>query len=387
MASTTRRALPKVKSSARTARQPEVPNSISPMTGSPHQACSSGRALSAPGAFTAENWPSMISAHLSRGSVGLSRVLSRVVLATALAAPPVREIRGDSPALKLKLPRLDSPSVEIYPLPALPDEPVKRAVFERINRDRAAAGLPVVEWDEAASKVADDFCARQVAEKSRGHFLTNGVPPYARMGFDGVFGMQLENSVSWITTAARFSEPILRLALEGHEDMLGEKPPSDGHRKTILDPDATHVGVGFAAENGRFQMAQEFLVRGLARLSLSAVRSRRTVQFEGRPLGRSTLAFVTVAHEPPPRALSGDEASGRRSYAYPQPALSFVPEGRRLMRVAGTTSEDRLKIHSNRSFSFEFLPSREGLYTFVFYLSANPARPPRPGGAASFWFE
>ena len=62
----------------------------------------------------------------------------------------------------------------------------------------------------------------------------------------------------------------MRLALEGHENMLREKPPSDGHRRTILDPEATHVGVGWAAENGRFQMAQEFLVRGLARLGLSA---------------------------------------------------------------------------------------------------------------------
>ena len=329
----------------------------------------------------------MITPHLSRGSDGLWRPAIRVVSAAMLALAPVLPLQGDSAALRLKSPWLETPSVEIYPSPALPEEPVKRAVFEQINRDRTAAGLPAVAWDEAASKVADEFCARQVAEKTRGHFLTNGVPPYARMGFGGVFGLQSENSVSWVTTAATFTEPIERLALEGHDEMLREKPPFDGHRKTILDPDATHVGVGFAAENGRFQMAQEFLVRGLARLSLSAVRSRRTVQFEGRPLGRSTLAFVTVAHEPPPRALSRDEASGRRSYAYPQPALSFVPEGRRLMRVAGTTSEDRLKIHSNRSFSFEFFPSREGLYTFVFYLSANPATPPRPGGAASLWFE
>ena len=330
----------------------------------------------------------MISVHLSRGSVGLSRILARVVLAAALTASPALETRGDSPGLKLKQPRLESPSVEIYPAPAFPEEPVKRAVFERINRDRAAAGLPVVEWDEAASKVADDFCARQVAEKSRGHFLTNGVPPYARMGFDGVFGMQSENSVSWITTAARFSEPISRLALEGHQDMLQEKPPSDGHRRTILDPEATHVGVGWAEENGRFQMAQEFLVRGLARLSLSASRSRHAgVLFDGRPLGTSTVSFVTVAREPPPRTLSRAEASERTSYSYPVPTLSYIPEGYRLMRVIGTTSEDRLRIRSDRSFSFEFVPSAPGLYTFLFYTSSPGGGPSKPRGSASLWFE
>ncbi len=330
----------------------------------------------------------MISAHLSRGPVSLSRVLSRVVLASVLAAAPASETRGDSPALKLRLPRLDSPRVETYPVPALPDEPVKEAVFEKINRDRAATGLPLVEWDEAASKVADDFCARQVAEESRGHFLTNGVPPYARMGFDGVFGMQSENSVSWITTAAKFTKPFVRLALEGHEGMLREKPPADGHRRTILDPEATHVGVGWAAENGRFQMAQEFLVRGLARLSLSASRSPRAgVLFEGRPLGTSTVSFVTIAREPPPRTLSRAEASGRTSYAYPEARLSFIPEGYRLMHVIGTTSEDRLRVRPDHSFSFEFVPSAPGLYTFLFYTSDKSGGRPKPRAAASLWFE
>ena len=115
-----------------------------------------GRVLSAARVPTAEkeNWHSMISAHLSCGSVGLSRVLSRVVLAAVVAAAPARQIRGDSPALQLRLPRLDSPRVETYPVPALPDEPVKRVVFERINRDlkraRKAAGL---DFDENPEQV------------------------------------------------------------------------------------------------------------------------------------------------------------------------------------------------------------------------------------------
>jgi len=200
--------------------------------------------------------------------------------------------------------------------------------------------------------------------------------------------MQSENSVSWITTAAKFSEPFLRLALEGHEGMLRDKPPSDGHRRTILDPEATHVGVGWAAENGRFQMVQEFLVRGLARLSLSASRSRRAgVLFEGRPLGTSTVSFVTIAREPPPRTLSRAEASGRTSYAYPEATLSFIPEGYRLMHVIGTTSEDRLRVRPDHSFSFEFVPSAPGLYTFLFYTSDKSGGRPKPRAAASLWFE
>ena len=43
--------------------------------------------------------------------------------------------------------------------------------------------------------------------------------------------------------------------------MMIEKPPHDGHRRTILDPHATHVGIGLAWEKGEFRIAQEF-VRG-----------------------------------------------------------------------------------------------------------------------------
>jgi len=80
---------------------------------------------------------------------------------------------------------------------------VKQAVFDRINADRRRADLPPVEWDERASLVADRFCAAQIADRTRGHFLTNGVPPYARTAFDGIFGMQAENAVAWRTTGPK----------------------------------------------------------------------------------------------------------------------------------------------------------------------------------------
>ncbi|HEX5134383.1 MAG TPA: CAP domain-containing protein, partial [Thermoanaerobaculia bacterium] len=142
-------------------------------------------------------------------------------------------------------------------MPPADDRPldkVKLAVLDRINRDRAAAGLAQVLWDDAASRVADTYCANQVRERTSGHFLTNGLPPYARTAFAGVFGMQFENSVTWRTTASAFDETAAELALEAHAGMLAETPPNDGHRRTILDPAVTHVGVGYAIVGGSFRM-------------------------------------------------------------------------------------------------------------------------------------
>src|SRR4029453_16426210 len=193
------------------------------------------------------------------------------------------------------------PVKERIPERSSPKDPVKQGVLERINSDRAAAGLPPVAWDEAASKVADAFCAAQVAEGTRGHFLTDGIPPYARTAFAGISGMGSENSISWITTAPAFEETALALALAGHSDMMRETPPNDGHRRAILDPEATHVGVGWSVEGGSFRIAEEFLTRRLAELKLDS--DGGTLIVKGKTMSDYSLQFVTIAWQAFPHRL------------------------------------------------------------------------------------
>lgn len=306
----------------------------------------------------------------------------------ALHSRPQETSEKHSP-LRLRAPDLAAPLVEAIPAAgSRPEDPVKAVVFDRINSDRAAAGLPPVAWDGAASRVADAFCAQQVREGTRGHFLMDGIPPYGRTSFAGVFGIQSENSVSWITSRQSFSEPILELALAGHQEMMAEKPPGDGHRRTILDPEATHVGVGYATLRGRFQMAQEFLTRGLERLTI--VRrdaSRPVLRFEGMPSAKWRLQFVTIARESPPAPLTREEASARTSYSYPRPTLAYTPEGATMVRVSDTDTQDRIRIGRKGDFTFLFAPDRPGLYTFVFYTGVRVSEPARPGGSATIWIE
>ena len=180
----------------------------------------------------------------------------------------------------------------------------------------------------------------------------------------------------------------MQLALIGHKEMMEEKPPDDGHRRTILDPSATHVGVGYALANGRFQMSQEFLTRNLERLTLIGRPSSRLVlRFEGRPATGWKLQFVTIAREPPPSPLTREEASGRTSYSYPHAAISYVPEGTTLLRVSDTDTQDKIRLWPNNEFSFIYAPNRPGLYTFVFYTTGRQSEPPQAGASASVWIE
>ena len=327
-------------------------------------------------------------------------VLAGVVLqATALGcalngagafAGRFRSTSPSRPAAELRIvaPDLTTPLFERSPDLSYPHDPVRVAVFERINRDRTDSGLKPVEWDEGAARVADAFCAEQVRERSRGHFLTNGVPPYARTGLAGVFGMQSENSVSWTTTAPEIRDRLEDLALLGHAEMIAEKPPNDGHRKTILDPDATHVGVGYAAGEGRFQMAQEFLTRHLERLRVSqAARPPHVIRLDGRTVERRRLQFVTVSVEPAPRPLTRAEARARSSYSYPRPSFAYVPEGSGAVEVGGVGTQSVIRMRRNREFSFTLAADSPGLWTILFYTVSGDGRPAAPGGLAVVWVE
>ena len=304
------------------------------------------------------------------------------ILVLAASCQPSRPAGAAAPSPRVVAPKPGQTLSEKYPPPKSPAEPVRRAVFEQINRDRAEANLPPVAWDDGAARVADAFCAAQVAEKTRGHFLRDGVPPYARTGLAGVFGYQAENSASWITTGQTFRETTVELALGAHRSMMEEKPPDDGHRRTILDPEATHVGVGWAMSGGRFQIAQEFLARGLESLAITT--DERGIAVRMRAAARSPyrIAFVTVAHEPLPRPLTREEASARTTYSYPGGSEAFVPEGHKQIRVVGSITQDRIVLGRDRDFSFSYSPDEPGLYTFVFWLIKGGAEQSSPLGSA-----
>ena len=315
----------------------------------------------------------------SRNAVTFARASAA---AFALAVWSCAAVPPAATATKLVVHAPKLPTVEKFPPASSPKDPVQKGVFDRINADRAAAGLAPVAWDEAAAKVAEGYCTAQIAEGTRGHFLTDGVPPYARTSFAGISGMGSENAVAWITSSPSFSESPLTLALAGHSDMMREEPPNDGHRKAILDPEATHVGVGYAIKGGSFRMAQEFLTRRLAELDLRS--EAGTILVRGRTMSGYSLQFVTIAREDSPHKLGKEEARSRTSYTYPDAKYSLVAEGRRSMRVVGTETDDRIHVGGTGDFLFRFSPTQAGLWTMIFYV-AEAREKPRPGGLAVFW--
>ena len=204
----------------------------------------------------------------------------------------------------------------------------KVALLARINADRTAAGVPAVAYDLVAAKAADAFCQDAALARVMGHWDLAGRAPYDRFADAGGVDWSGENFSGSSRIGATFSEAELTgLLLEAHGRMMAERPPDDGHRRNVLDPDWTHVGIGVALEGGEFRMTEEFTrhVAEWVELPRQRVRAGGTAPVAVQLPKGWNLATVEIAHERFPRPLSAGEIARRRSYAFPAASQKILP--------------------------------------------------------------
>jgi uncharacterized protein YkwD len=229
------------------------------------------------------------------------------------AGPPVRSIRHGPERTRIA-----------YDDPRAAD---KRILFDRINRDRTLHGVTAVEYDPRAALVGDLFCLDGALSGAWGHWDLQGRAPYVRWGLSGGVDFHAENAAAWSASSGRLDAPHTEMLLRSHESMMAETPPDDGHRRTILDPQWTHVGIGLGIVGGQFRMTQEFTRVGFEWVEVPAepVRAGTTVTFAGKPLAGWQVGLVEVRYEPPPKRLTHEEVTRRGSYGYPPTVLSERP--------------------------------------------------------------
>ncbi len=164
--------------------------------------------------------------------------------------------------------------------------------------------------------------------------------------------------------------------------MMGEVAPHDGHRRTILDPAATHVGIGLAWEKGEFRMTQEFIRRyvdwtkPLPRRATTA----DPILCSGRAAKGFDIEAITVHHELLPQPMSAVTANAIETYQLPDSRREYLPrlKGRFNRRVDGGIEEIRDEYSDGRrgdfqagdgSFSFAVpFPDGPGVYTVVVWV-------------------
>lgn len=246
--------------------------------------------------------------------------IAAVLLAAACAPPRPFAPRATAPLVRIGPERLRVPYDD-------PRAAEKQALVERINRDRAAHGRAPVALDPRASLVGDRFCLDAALTGARGHWDLAGRGPHLRWALAGGIDFHAQNAAMYSTTAGRIDRPLADVLLLLHDAMMAERPPDDGHRRTILDPDHTHVGIGLAVTGGEFRMTEEFTSVAFewVEVPARALLPGEWAAFRGKPLPGWEVGLLEVRHEPPPMPLSLDEVRRRASYGYPPVARTLRP--------------------------------------------------------------
>ena len=131
----------------------------------------------------------------------------------------------------------------------------------QVNADRTHVGLSLLELDDLACKVAGEHANDMVTREFLSHWGSDGRKPYQRYSFAGGTDALRENVSSAGNIQSLTRAGVLKDLYEMHKSMIDEAPPNDGHRKTILLPQHTHVGFGIAMKGRSLRLDELYLAR------------------------------------------------------------------------------------------------------------------------------
>lgn len=268
---------------------------------------------------------------------------------------------------------------------------LRQEMLRVINNDRQSHGLAPVTLDVQASAIADAYCRNQIANGTTGHFTTDGYAPYMRYSFAGGNDGVSENAAAWSANYHFSDRAVYQMARRSEEAMMAEKAPHDGHRRTILDPYATHVGIGLAWNDGEFRMTQEF-IRRYVTWSRPLPRSASTeepLMCSARPAEGYKVEAISVHHEPIPQSMPARVANAITSYSLPAQRHDYLPRLRytankrddgtiRFIREEYTDgSRGDFAVGSDGGFTFDVpLNDGPGIYTVVVWVVKKGERTP-----------
>jgi hypothetical protein len=213
-------------------------------------------------------------------------------------------------------------------------EQARRYVLALVNRDRAENGLPPVVMDETASRAGQRHADDMARAGYTAHWGTDGSVPEQRYSEAGGTDFVQENAGCLADAQARELDTAPRFEARQLERVehafMDEKPPHDGHRKNILKPGHTALGVGVAKPTGvdLACLSQEFVDDygdyGALPKSASA---GATLHIEGDVKGPVTFGGVGIGRVDLAKPLTAAHLNTTYVYAVPSPEDLYFPKG------------------------------------------------------------
>lgn len=259
---------------------------------------------------------------------------------------------------------------------ALPNQ-----LLSLVNEERAAAGVSSLKLDELACNVAQKHAIEMAESGFLSHWSRDGLKPYHRYSFAGGTEAMEENEGAANLGGPVPAEEIPSEIIGLHKTMYDEHPPNDGHRKTILAPQNTHVGFGIACRANHVRLSEIYLARYAAiDPHPSVVKPRSTFMFGGRVLDPAySVRSVDVFYETLP---------GKRELPpllSPQPY--GLPDDRKTLQLKlpdGTFYDDgsrgSIELHGGGKFRVPIFAEKKaaGIYTILVWIQNRQVGDPFP---------
>lgn len=204
---------------------------------------------------------------------------------------------------------------------------IRANLFEMINEEREVAKVPLLKVDELATQVATKHAMEMASGEFASHWGRDGRKPYHRYSFAGGVEATQENVSAADNTWSMKVSDLKQDAAYLHLRLYQEKPPNDGHRKAILAPQHTHVGIGLAVDKLRLRLVELFVAKYLEVEPIPRkAKPGDKLTFTARmPREGYYLNTVEVFYEPLPQSPELSWLRQARSYALPNESVVLRP--------------------------------------------------------------
>ena len=190
----------------------------------------------------------------------------------------------------------------------------KLVLLELINKHRVKHHKQAVELDIHACRSANKTAQDAALNKYIGHWDSQGKKPYHRFALDGGDAHVSENA-SGVESTDFFKQDIdemISLMKENHMLMYNERPPFDGHRLNILDPNHNQLGLGVAYDGSFFCYYEEFINDYLTKTSTKLQNGEVKMLFTIPD--QFNLVGLSLSYDKPFKPMTRKELNAKTSY-------------------------------------------------------------------------
>jgi cysteine-rich secretory family protein len=253
---------------------------------------------------------------------------------------------------------------------------IRNKLLELVNAERYLTGASELEFDDLASRVATAHAIDMATGNFVSHWGRDGRKPYHRYSFAGGIHATQENVASINNFFSADWKDLTNDLITLHVRMHAEKPPRDGHRKTILAPQHTHVGFGFATSQRRLRLVELYVAKYMEVSGFKSQAARNeTLLLSGRLLNdKHSLQQIDIFYEPPAVARPAGSPPISGGYGLPDEFETLRPKlAGRWHYADGSKGVIELKDNGEFSVPIKLSKPQPGIYTIVSWVKKRPS--------------